>query len=787
MLTPELLRDKDFVFVEPDFVNVTVAQRTVRSSKGAASLLYDVKYVMRVYLNLHLALIKEFDEIEARITDHTEPKLSYFTSDTSPEGVSSSVTSFISRVRTTLTDSRKTSELASTRVKVSSYLDDQTVAGIGSGRINKENYELFLPSVDVAKNSWIETETKPRDIDLVSASRNAKKSFEEYSLHPSEIVKMSSRRIPSNFLPSLELFELLDDAQPSSPKITSESAKQKYKPCNIVVSINSLTEQQFLSLAAKRQYFLDLVFYRSQVPKLKSSFGFQNRTEFQNLCTRSQDMSLTLTNGQFTVGKDSIRISNPNPFPMLYNLEQHAIVNQAFTVTKVSSGKILPKSSTIVTGKVDFGNKSESRSYTLSGIRDLPVKNGSSKIMDCVSIPAARKISYESIKLEAFAEQSGDTVTVYTKNVPDFVDAVKIERKDKYSDSYETLTSVPPNTPYVDQQIIEYTPYVYRVRFISGGCEVLEKITIPITVLEKKREILEIDFSVSLANSSANGNLITHVIQIDETRTTTVAGSLQSEIVSSGLSDKFDEERENNKSQLSVTSRYKITRVDLETGAMVTIPTLYSPGPITVSFNGDPTHVYKYIVKLLAVNTASVSYLTVVQREDVKTGNGYKFRYRKWRSSGIKRIESLPSQQQIVKNSLEDGVEIGGVGEQKTIEVSPSIKRPEVSDLAVQQDAPNRVNYLTWSVNGDVTEVDHFLILGEYSGSERVLGTASRSKFDSGSPFAFEDRKLANLLGEVKYRVILVERGMQFKQPVGPVSISIDQSVPERTLLRSNR
>jgi len=786
MLTPELLTDQDFAFVDSDFVNVSVAQRTVRSSNGSASTLYDVMYTMRVYLNLHLALIKGFDEIEARVTDHADPRLGYFTDDKSPEGVSSSVTSFISRVRTTLTDARKKSELANTRVKVSSYLDDQTVAGIGSGRINEENYELFLPNVDVAKNSWVETEASSRVIDISSASRSAKKSFEEYSLHLSEITKNSARRIPSNFLPSVELDQILNDTTASSPKIISESAKQKYKPCDIMVNIRSLSEQQFLNLAAKRQYFLDLVFYRIKVPKLKSSFGFQNRTEFQNLCSRVKDMTLTLTNGQFTAGKDSIRISNPNPFPMLYTLEQHSIINQAFTVTKVSSGRILPKSSTTVTGKVDFGNKSESRSYTLTGIRDLPVKNGSSRIMDCVSIPASRKISYESIKLEAFAEQSGDTVVVNTKNVPDFVDAVKIERKEKYSETYEILASVQPNTPYVDQQIVEYTNYIYCIRFISGGCEVLEKITVPITVLEKKREILEIDFNVSLANSSANGSLITHTIQVDESRTTTVAGSLQGEIVSSGLSDKFDEERENNKSQISVTSRYKITRVDLETGAMVTIPTLYSPGPITVSFNGDPTHSYKYIVKLLAVNTASVSYLTVVQREDVKTGSGYKFRYRKWRSSGIKRTESLPSQQQIVRNSLEEGVEIGGVGEQKTLDVSPTIKRPEISDLTVQQDVVNRTNYLTWTVDGDTTEIDHFLVLGEYSGSERVIGTASRNKFDSESPYTYGDQRLANLLGEVKYRVILVERGMQFKQPAGPVVISIDQSVPERTLLRSN-
>ena len=785
MLSPELLNDREFSFVDPDFVNVEVQKLDAKDNQGEVTSTYSVSYTFEIYINLFLALIKQFDEIEFRITEHSTTKLDYFTSDTSPEGVAESVSTFIGRVKKSLVENRRKNELALSRVKTASFLSDSIVSGIGSGRINEENYELYLPQVDVAKNSYLDSGASARSINIGIISVLAKRSFTEFSLHPSEIFERSKseKNIRSFTLP-LQIKKTLDQGAPN-PVITSSSAKQKFKPCKIVIPILGLSESEFQDLAAKKQYYLDLVFFRKGVPKLKTSYSFQNREEFQNLCMRTKDLRLTIVNGQFRPGRDSVRILNPNSFAMLYMLEQHAVVNRAYTVNRVSSGIILPNSSITATANIDFGTNSESRCYMVTGIRDLPIRNGGSKIMDCASIPAARKISYQSIKLEAFAEQSGDAINVYTKNVPEFVDLVIVEKKEKGKETFGVVNSLAPNTSLSDLEVVEYTDYVYRIRFYSDGCEVLEQILIPISIKEKKKEILEVDFGVELASSTINGRQITHTLRINETRTVTVAGSLQEEIVSSGLSDKFDEERENNKSQISATTRYKITRSNLETGQSETIPTLYSPGEIKLSFEGDPTHQYRYTVKLFAVNTASVSYLTVVQREDVQSGNGYKFRFRKWRSQALKRLEALPSQQQIVRNSLEEGIDVGGVGEQKIVDVVPAIRRPQIVDLVVTQDLFNRVNYISWNTVGDVTEVDHFIILQRYSGAENVVGTASRNKFVPDGKYIFAHQLPINLLGEVDYRVILVERGMLLNEPVGPATIKLEQNVPERSLLRS--
>jgi hypothetical protein len=776
MLSPEILDQEEFAFTQGDFVGINLAE----TSPGK----YNLHYNFELYVNVHLCLIKQFDEIEARVTEKSNTKSSYFTSDSTPDGVLDSVTGFMQRSRTVLTEERKKIQIGSTIVKVSQFLDDLSVAKIGSGRINEENYELFLPQIDyLSAGSQAPGPDKSYDTSLVS--RIASDLFTTFSYHPAEIFKRenSLQGSPAGSR-VLDLITNLRVTESSEPNLQIKNAKQQYRLCRFRVDILDITESKLLEIVSKRNLYLELAFFRKKVIKLKTSFLFQNRSEIENSGARLKDLRLQVIQNPDARGADQIRVVNTNSFDVRYQVEQHAYVNQTYTISKVASGILRSKSSVRVIAKTDFGNPTDSRAYTVLGARDLPFTVNNCRIMSCVSVLSARKVARESVKLEAYAEQLEDAILIVTKNVPDFVDSVLLTRKQKgYPDSLgSVIGSFEPNTSITDDEVVLDTDYIYSIRFFSSGARVLELIQVPFTIKSEELTV-NIDFSVELESALASSGQIQHRIKIDETRTETTAATLQREIVSSGMSDKFDAEREDNKSQYSLTTRYKISRVNLTTGQSETLPGLYSPGSIDLAFAGDATHGFRYLVRLLKANTAAVSYLTVVTQEDVNTGNSYKFRFRKWRSASTKRNESLPSQQQIVKNSLDDGVETAGVGKQVALEVSPSFVSPTITDLDVTRDDVNNCNYISWNATGSTSEIDHFLILGSYNDSEKVIGTGSASKFDESKPYVYVDRDLADKIGEVSYRIIVVERGLRFSLPSSPVATEVSTSIPERSLL----
>lgn len=776
MLSPEILDQEDFAFVQGDFVGINL----VETSTGK----YNLHYNFDIYVNVHLCLIKQFDEIEARVTEKSDAKPSYFTSNSTPDGVVESVTGFMQRSRTVLTEERKKIQIGSTNVKVSQFLDDFSVAKIGSGRINEENYELFLPQVDYLSASTLASGSD-RSYDSSLVSRIASELFTTFSYHPAEIFKgkNSLQRSPAG--PRvLDLITNLQSSESSEPNLQIKSSNQQYRICKFRVDILDIDESRLLEIISKRNLYLELVFFRKKVVKLKTSFLFQNRSEIENSGARLKDLELQVIQNLDARGADQIRIINTNSFDVRYLVEQHAYVNQTHTISKVASGILRAKSSIRALAKTDFGNPTDSRAYTVIGSRDLPFTINNCRIMSCVSVPSARKASRESIKLEAYAEQSEDTIVIVTKNVPDFVDSILLTRKQKgYPDALgSVIGSFEPNTSIVDDEVVLDTDYIYNIRFFSRGARVIEIIQVPFSIKSEEIDV-NIDFTVELESSSAANGQIQHRIKIDEKRTETTAATLQREIVSSGMSDKFDAEREDNKSQYSLTTRYKISRVNLTTGQSETLPGLYSPGSIDLNFAGDPAHGFRYLVRLLKANTAAVSYLTVVTEEDVNTGNSYKFRFRKWRSASTKRNESLPSQQQIVKNSLDEGVETAGVGKKFALEIFPSFVSPTIDNLEVTRDDVNNCNYISWNSTGTTSEIDHFLILGSYNGYEKVIGAGSASKFDESKPYIYVDRELADKIGKVSYRIIVVERGLRFRLPSSPVTTEVSTSIPERSLL----
>ena len=685
-------------------------------------------------------------------------------------------------------------QIASSTVKLSQFLGDSTVASIGSGRINEENYELFLPDIEYTKVSEEPVgEVQSLSLNSQELTRLAVASFEESSYHPSEILELKKKNPRKLLSPSAEDFYALLKSDLKNTRVSQfSSSKQTHQICSTQITIRSVSESRLFELASKNSLELQLLFYRKRVPKLKSSFNFKNAVEFESCCLRLKNLSISVRPNSFQKGIDFVRVINSNPFDVIYEIRQNTLESRVFVIESVSKGVIKSRSSINVRAKFNFGGDSDSRSYSVVGVRDLPILTNMANVMDTASVPQARIVSLPSMKLEAFVQDSAGVAEVITRNVPEFVESVIVSRKEKGFLLESNIATIAPNSVYSDESLLPDGDYIYKLKFYSGGCQVLETIEVPFIRSSTAAESANVTFDVrvvgtSLTKLNYRDSRIIHTIELSEQIQTTVAESLQNEIQSLGLSDKFDEDRENNKSQVSITTRYKITRLNLETGQAETIPELYSPGTHRLAFVGDPNHAYRYLVRLKIANTAGLSYLTVIDEIDSASGKSYKLRFRKWRSYEIRRLLSLPSQKEITKNSLTEAVEVGGVGDIKIADAPFSVVLPSVQELALEVDEVNKKNYLTWSASGDLTEIDHFIVLGTYANIERVLGTAIPSKFDDESRYRYVDTELQGLVGEVSYRVMLVLRGLKFTPPSATVSYTRNSSVPLETILQENQ
>lgn len=787
MLSPELLDVQDYAITSGDFVGVEIEKNSETS--------FSVTYKFNVYLNLYLSLIKQFDEIELRVMEPNTSKISYFSdSNLTPAKVSQSAVNFVPRIKQQLVQEKNRYQIASSTVKLSQFLGDSVVAAIGSGRINEENYELFLPVIEYSKAVEEPVgEVQSLSLNPQELTRLAVSSFEESSFHPSEIFELKKKNPRSVLSPAAEEFYAALKSALTNTKVSSvESSKQTHQLCTIPVLIQSISESRLLELSSKSSLELQIIFYRRRVPKLKSSFTFRNSHEYESCCLRLRDLSVSVRPNSYQKGIDFVRVLNPNPFDVIYELRQNSLENRVFVLDTVSIGKLKARSSINLRAKFNFGGESDSRSYSVVAVRDLPILTNRANTMDTASVPQSRVVSLPSLKLEAFVQDSAGTAEIITRNVPDFVERAIVSRKEKGFSTELNIATITPNSVFSDETALPDGDYIYKLKFYSGGCQVLETIEMPFIRSSTAAESANVTFDASIAGISQTklnykDARITHTLNISEEIQTTVAESLQNEIQSLGLSDKFDEDRENNKSQVSITTRYKITRLDLETGQAETIPSLFSPGTHSLTFVGDPTHAYRYFVNLKIANTAGLSYLTVVNETDAASGKAYKLRFRKWRSYEVRRSLSLPSSKQILKNSLTDSVDVGGVGETKVVDVPFAVVLPSVQSLELEVDGINKRNYLTWEVSGDLTEVDHFMVLGTYANIERVLGTAIPSKFEGEARYRYVDTELQGLVGEVSYRIVLVMRGLKYTSPSSAVSFTRDSSVPTETIMQENQ
>ena len=339
--------------------------------------------------------------------------------------------------------------------------------------------------------------------------------------------------------------------------------------------------------------------------------------------------------------------------------------------------------------------------------------------------------------------------------------------------------------------------YEYKTKFIfKNGSEVISE-----TCSVVKREMIIDSISATASTPSFKKgktentysiflNSSINIPQSDADMTREIFESLD-------LSDLFESEIASIKNQFENIAIFHVTRTDVSTGEEYDLG-LKASGEIKDSGDADrgvpaPTS-GEYIYKLEVLCRTPDSILAEIEKtqpfRNIKNSRSIPsvvasktsgesgasiididFNYtQKFTSPTAIRSSTLAYGNSIVSNYAEGAFDLGKTGIVTTINVSIPAKDIKIVSKSVRLNTHGDV-LLRWSVRGDLTKIDHFIIVASRGSITIPVGT--HHGYSAGSNFLFTDTSQKGIIGTVLYYIIPVfsdlSQGERFK--AGSISI----------------
>tara|TARA_R100000664_G_C2760056_1_gene150653 strand:- start:1246 stop:4188 length:2943 start_codon:yes stop_codon:yes gene_type:complete len=246
------------------------------------------------------------------------------------------------------------------------------------------------------------------------------------------------------------------------------------------------------------------------------------------------------------------------------------------------------------------------------------------------------------------------------------------------------------------------------------------------------------------------------------------------------LSDLFDSEISSIKNQFENIAIFHVTRTDVLTGEEYDLG-LKTPGEIIDSgdsksgipaptsgeyvyklevFVRTPDNILAEVEKSQAFRNLKISRSTPSIASSKFSGqfgtslNDIEFNYsQKFTAPTAIRDSTLSYGNSIVSNHPESSFEIGKTGIVRTVKVSIPTKDTRVVSKSIRLNSLGDV-LIRWSVRGDLSNIDHFIIAGSRSGMIIPVGT--HHTYSRGNDFLFTDTSQKGIVGIVSYYIIPV-------------------------------
>lgn len=315
--------------------------------------------------------------------------------------------------------------------------------------------------------------------------------------------------------------------------------------------------------------------------------------------------------------------------------------------------------------------------------------------------------------------------------------------------------------------------YVARLIYLDGDTEDFGDVTLEFVLPAPG----QVDTTVSdlIVNHDSTPDV---GFVINTSTTNTNMDNIKQMLKNQNLTEYFTGDIAAQRDQLANLVAHQIHRVDLSTGVRESFGTVTSPNfqdsVLRKSQAVSPLqygHIYRYeIYPLLRAAETLFDGFTKTST-DVSTKKPYTWKPAKFRHPLALSRGLIVSSIGAAKRYAKDPMAFGVVGSITTVEASFD---NDTAKIVNQTATPfNRaLNIVTWQVNGDITQVDHFIILKTVNGVRYALGK-SHSEFPYGAcqyfhPVTHHDN------GPVSYVIIPVMNDYKVGTPVTTNTVIVD-------------
>jgi hypothetical protein len=227
-------------------------------------------------------------------------------------------------------------------------------------------------------------------------------------------------------------------------------------------------------------------------------------------------------------------------------------------------------------------------------------------------------------------------------------------------------------------------------------------------------------------------------------------------IAEQGLQAEFQEEITANRQNLSKLFTFQITRENLTTGERESFGTIDSPNFSDRKYGApknvkpiDPGSVYEYTVVTQFRNPETL-FPTLARK--VATGNkSHIIKPFKWYHPVTLRDGNIVSPESLKRNHAKDSFQQGVVADIQKVSVSIANVMPTVSNAKVTRVRDN-ANLIQWTINGNPSKIDHYVIAMEVLGIRTIVGAAH--SIGTSNYYEFLDPLDNNEKGALSYIIV---------------------------------
>lgn len=164
-------------------------------------------------------------------------------------------------------------------------------------------------------------------------------------------------------------------------------------------------------------------------------------------------------------------------------------------------------------------------------------------------------------------------------------------------------------------------------------------------------------------------------------------------------------------------------------------------------------HKYRYSVGTLLRKAETVFDELKRTNTDSSTGKGYSFKPSVFRHPITLTKGTIVTRESLIRNHAEDDFAFGKIGNIREIDVTIDVPSTKLVDVTATR-VDRRTASVKWNVEGNLNNIEHFIIMKETLGQARIVGKAHN--ISPGSTFEFLDHVEPDDIGDVSYRVVPV-------------------------------